>query len=339
VSGTDARIDQYDLLIFDLDGVVLLGHDPIPGAVEAINDLLDRGRRVAYATNNASRRAPEVSDLLTSLGIRANADDVITSAQASATVLRDRLDDSARVLIVGGPALRQEVADVGLTPVTSADDKPQAVVQGYAPGVGWTQLAEACIAINRGAVWVATNADRTLPSPRGELPGNGSLVAALAHALQRRPDVIVGKPAPTLFKRAAAKVGAKRALVIGDRLDTDIAGGINATMDSLLVLSGVSTARDLLASPASARPTWVAADVRGLLDGAMAVPDADRDGGAVSGGWTVRRAKDGLEVDGAGSAVSALAALAAACWAGSNVPQITPASTDATKALDELHLA
>jgi glycerol-1-phosphatase len=342
VSHPDSPVNSYDLVIFDLDGVVFLGHEPIDGAVEAINGLVDAGKPVAYATNNASRRAAEVADLLVSLGIRATADEVITSAQESAAIIAQRLKPADRVLIVGGPALRREIADVGLTPVTSADDKPEAVVQGYAPDVGWKQLAEACLAVRAGAIWVATNADRTLPSPRGELPGNGSLVAALATALDRQPDLIVGKPAPTLFERAARKAGARKPLVVGDRLDTDIGGGVRAGMDSLLVLTGVSTAHDVLTAPATTRPTWIAADLRGLTDGAVAVPDADPDGRASAGGWSVRRAEAGLELDGSGTAVAALAALAAACWAAdqsADAPAITAASTDAATALRELGLS
>ncbi len=224
----DSLVDAYDLFIFDLDGVVVLGHEPVDGAVEALNALIKGGSRVAYATNNASRRAVEVAELLVGIGIAAQSAEVVTSAQASARLLADQLEPGDAVLVVGGPALTAEIMEVGLRPVTSADDHPKAVVQGYAREVGWPHLAEACVAVRAGASWVATNADRTLPSPRGELPGNGSLVAALATALDRQPDTIVGKPAPALFRSAADKVGAKRPVVIGDRLDTDIEGAVNA---------------------------------------------------------------------------------------------------------------
>jgi hypothetical protein len=167
------------------------------------------------------------------------------------------------------------------------------------------------------------------------------LVAALATALDRQPDLIVGKPAPTLFESAARKAGARKPLVVGDRLDTDIAGAVQAGMDSLLVLTGVSTAADLLAAPLELRPTWVAADLRGLRDGAVRVPDADPDGQSSAGGWSVRRAEAGLELDGAGTPVAALAALAAAGWAmdkGTELPSLTSASPDAATALRDLGL-
>lgn len=335
-------IDRYDLAIFDLDGVVFLGHQPIGGAVEAFADLAERAVAVAFATNNASRRAVDVAELLVSLGITARADEVVTSAQASAKLLAERLPAGARVYVVGGPALVAEISDVGLTPVDSADDRPAAVVQGYAPDVSWTQLAEACVAVRNGALWVATNPDRTLPSPRGELPGNGSLVAALAHALERQPDVVVGKPAPTLFEAAAAKVSATKPLVIGDRLDTDIQGAVSAGMDGLLVLTGVSTPGDVLAAPDGTRPTWLAPDLRALADEGEAalVPTAGVDDvRAVSGGWTARRTGAGLELAGSGTAVAALAALAAMAWAGGGVPAITARDAAAATALKSLGLA
>ena len=150
---------------------------------------------------------------------------MLTSARAAAELLAADLPPGTPVLVVGAPALREEIAAVGLRPVTDPDDRPAAVVQGYGPDVGWAELAEATVAIRAGARWVATNTDATLPSPRGPLPGNGSLVAAVSTALGgRRPDTVVGKPQPALFALAAGHVGARRALVVGDRLDTDIEG-------------------------------------------------------------------------------------------------------------------
>ena len=335
----DSPVDRYDLVIFDLDGVVFLGHEPIDGAVAAINGLVDAGKPVAYATNNASRRAGEVAALLVSLGIHAVAAEVITSAQASAAILAERLATGDPVLIVGGPALRAEISDVGLMPVSAAEDRPRAVVQGYAPDVGWTQLAEACVAIRNGAMWIATNADRTLPSPRGELPGNGSLVAVLTTALDRQPDLVVGKPAPRLFTTAANRISATRPLVVGDRLDTDVAGAIQAGMDSLLVLTGVATPADVLVAPVRSRPTWISANLRGLMGGAVRVPSADSDGTASADGWTVRSVDGDLQLDGAGTEVAALAALAAAAWAMGSEPTVTAASAAAATALKYLRLS
>ncbi len=333
-------VDQYDLVIFDLDGVVYLGHDPIPGAVEALNGLARSGPPVAYATNNASRRADDVANLLASMGAVASPAEVVTSAQAAARLMADRLAPASEVLVVGAPALHAELTEVGLTPVTSADPQPAAVVQGYAADVAWNHLAEASVAIRRGAWWVATNTDTTLPSGRGPLPGNGALVAALRTALGRSPDVVVGKPAPKLFAVAAERAGAGKPLVVGDRLDTDVAGASRAGMDSLLVMTGVTTPDDLLAAPDSMRPTWIAADLRALTDlgAAVRVPASSRDA-ARTGGWTARRSEAGVELDGDGPAVAALAAIAALAWAHGEPEEITAADAAAARALKSLGLA
>jgi HAD superfamily hydrolase (TIGR01450 family) len=267
----DRLVDAYDLVVLDLDGVVYLGDRPIPAAVEAVSQLRREGKPIAYATNNASRRPPEVAALLSGMGVPAEADEVLTSSGAAVRVLADRFGPAARILVVGADALRAEVRDAGMVPVASADDGPVAVVQGYGPEVGWADLAEASLAVRAGAAWYATNTDRTLPSPRGPLPGNGSLVAALRTALDRGPDVVVGKPEPALFRAAADRAGAKRPLVVGDRLDTDIEAAHRAGMDSLLVLTGVSTRDDLDRTPVDRRPTYVANDLSGLFADAEAL--------------------------------------------------------------------
>ncbi|GIH19251.1 HAD-IIA family hydrolase [Rugosimonospora africana] len=345
MSGQARVVDGYDLIIFDLDGVVYLGTEPVPGAADAINRLHEEHRALAYATNNAGRLPQDVAALLVSLGIPASADEVITSPQAAARLLAERLPAGSRVLIVGADALRAEIAGAGLEPVDTAEDAPAAVVQGYGPDVGWRMLAEASVAIRAGALWVATNADRTLPSPRGPLPGNGSLVAALVTALDRAPDAIVGKPEPALFNQAAKRIGAQRPVVVGDRLDTDIEGAVRAGMDSVLVLTGVSTAQDLLAAPAHQRPTFVAFDLTGLFTvdsssdesgSARLTPRGDPDQSA--SGWRVSREGDALELAGEGTPVEALRLLAAHSWDGGPPDAVMAAGSAAEEALRVLRL-
>jgi HAD superfamily hydrolase (TIGR01450 family) len=262
---TGALVDRYDLVIFDLDGVVYVGTEPVPGAADAIGRLRERGTPIAFVTNNASRSAADVARLLASVGVPAGPAEVTTSAQAAATVLAERFEPGGPVLVVGTSSLEAEVAAVGLKPVRRADAEPVAVVQGYGPDVGWPDLAEACVAVRRGAWWIATNTDRTLPSPEGPLPGNGALVAALATALGRDPDLVVGKPAPTLLAEAARRHGARHPLMVGDRLDTDIEGAHRAGMDSLLVLTGVSRREELDTAPPERKPTYVAANLDALI--------------------------------------------------------------------------
>ena len=320
-----ALADGYDLVILDLDGVVYLGTEPVPGAVDAVNRLRERGTALVFATNNAARRPDEVATALGGLGIPAGPDEVLTSPQAAAALLADRLAPGSAVLVVGTDALSTEVAGVGLTPVSRAGERPAAMVQGYGPRVGWPELAEACVAIRSGALWVATNRDRTLPSPRGPLPGNGALIAVLTTALGREPDEVVGKPAPTLFRRAAQRAGASRPLVVGDRLDTDIEGAVRAGMDSLLVLTGVTTPAELFAAPPDRRPTHVAPDLTALF-----TVDSGPDG------WRVRHRGTVLELAGTGTPAGALTALCAAAWAGGAPTAVVPGSDRAAAVLEQL---
>ncbi|MFC7532222.1 HAD-IIA family hydrolase [Actinoplanes sp. GCM10030250] len=311
---TDHLASGYDLAVFDLDGVVFLIDKPIPGAAEAVERLRADGTAIAYATNNASRRAADVAALLNGMGVSAAPAEVLTSAGASAALLAERLPAGSPVLVVGADALRDEVRDAGLTPVGSAEDAPVAVLQGYGPEVGWKNLAEAALAVRAGATWFATNTDRTLPSPRGPLPGNGSLVAVLRTALDREPDVVVGKPQPGIFTAAVALSKAERPLGIGDRLDTDIEGLVNAGIDSLLVLTGVSGPADLLAAPPERRPTFVTADLSGLFRPAedARVPAT----GDEAGGWRIVRDGDEATLDGSGDPVDALRLLCRVTWDG-----------------------
>ncbi len=231
---------QYDCLLLDLDGTLFRGRRPTEGAVQALAGVQSRA---FFVTNNASRSAAEVAAHLTELGFTATADDVATSAQSAARLLADQLRAGSPVLIVGTDALADEVAAVGLRPVRRYDDHPVAVVQGLSMSIGWPDLAEAALAIRSGALWVAANIDPTLPTERGLLPGNGSMVAALRAATGAEPQV-AGKPAPALLTDAAARGDFRAPLVVGDRLDTDIEGANAAKLPSLMVLTGVNSARD-----------------------------------------------------------------------------------------------
>lgn len=260
--GTDSGTldSRYDVLLLDLDGTVYQGMEVIPGAKDALADCT---ARQYFVTNNASRAPDDVADHLTELGMNATADFVVTSAQAAARLVATHVSAGSKVLVVGAEALAAEVRNVGLVPVWSFDDGPDAVVQGLSRDLCWAQLAEGALAIRAGAVWVASNVDTTLPSERGLLPGNGSLVAALQAATGRDP-IIAGKPARPIMDDARRLSAAQNPLVVGDRLDTDIAGANGAGLDSLLVLTGVSGALDVIRADAWHRPTYVAADLAGL---------------------------------------------------------------------------
>lgn len=302
--------ETYDVALLDLDGVVYLGGTGIPGAPQALTEARRRGMRLAFVTNNASRSPAAIAQQLTRLGVSASPADLVTSAQAAARLIADRLPPGSAVLVAGGIGLRLALREHGLRPVSTAAERPAAVVQGYAPDISYALLAEAAEAIRGGAWYVASNADATLPSSRGPLPGNGSLVQLIVTATGREP-VVAGKPEPPLHAEAVRRTGAHRPLVVGDRLDTDIEGAVRAGADSMLVLTGVSQPADAVLAPPQRRPVYLAADLNGLLEPHPEVTAAD---GAFScGGWTVRLTSD-LEVSGAGQPIDGLRALCAAAW-------------------------
>lgn len=300
---------EHDVLLLDLDGTVYHGDRAVPGAAAV---LADSAQRLCYVTNNASRSPTDVVAKLQGLGFAADLDSVVTSAQSAARLLAERLSPHDRVLVVGTSALVEEVEGVGLVAVRGADDDPAAVVHGHSPDTGWRELAEATVAVRAGALWVATNIDATLPSERGLLPGNGSLVGVVATASGCQP-LVAGKPARPIMDDALARSGSTRPLVVGDRLDTDIAGAQTVGARSLLVLTGVSTAADLIAAPPQQRPDLVASNLGGLD-----LPAAQLALGAAVPGWTATLDDDVLVVrrsgpqEQAGPAVG-LDALRAAC--------------------------
>jgi HAD superfamily hydrolase (TIGR01450 family) len=269
----------YDVALLDLDGVVYLGGTAIPGAAEALHKAMDAGMRLAYVTNNAFRTPSAIAARLAALGVPAasgsaapepgngsgTAGSVITSAQAAATLLAERLPPGARVLVVGGIGLRAAVRERGLRPVSTALDRPAAVVQGYSPDIDYSLLTEGALAVAAGALFVASNADATLPTARGRQPGNGSLAQVIRSATGRDP-IVAGKPEPPMHAEAVRRTGAQHPLIVGDRLDTDIEGANRAGTDSLLVLTGVTHPLDAVLAPAPQRPVYLAADLTGLLE-------------------------------------------------------------------------
>lgn len=306
--------EAYDAALLDLDGVLYVGPHGVPHAAASVAAARRAGMAVAYVTNNASRRPAAVAAHLTELDIPAEPSDVVTSGQAAVRMLAVRVPAGSAVLVIGSDGLAEEIAAGGFRPVRTVDDAggggPAAVVQGLAPQTDWRDLAEAAVAIRAGAVWVTGNTDSTLPSPRGPLPGNGSLVAALRTATGAEP-LVAGKPEPALHLESVARVGSRRPLVVGDRLDTDVLGAVRGGADSLLVLTGVADAAAVLAAPSGSRPTYVASDLRGLL---RPHPAAVVDGDSARCGFG-RATYDGrgaLDVQGGGD--DALRAACAVAW-------------------------
>jgi glycerol-1-phosphatase len=276
-------------VVCDLDGVVYRGTDPVPGAPTALQDIVARGTRVVYATNNASRVLSEVASHLAGLGAPASVSDVVSSAQAGAARLATELPPGAVVLALGGEGVVEALRDAGLVPLAARDhtgsgsNAVAAVLQGLGTELRVRDFQSAARTLSTGLPWVATNDDATLPLPWGQSPGNGAYIDLLAGAVGRRPQV-VGKPHPPLYELAIERLGtvAARTLAVGDRIGTDIVGAEASGLDSAWVLTGVDRPSDLVASQSS--PTYVIASLAELLM-PYAAPVADERG------WRCRAAK------------------------------------------------
>ncbi|NNG19479.1 HAD-IIA family hydrolase [Naumannella sp. ID2617S] len=288
-----ALVDAHDAALFDLDGVVYLGPEPVPGAAEGIAALRERGTRVGFVTNNAARTPAAVAEHLVELGVPAEQADVVTSSQAGARLLAERVAADAAILVVGTDALAAEVRAVGLRPVSAGEQPPAAVIQGYHPDLPWRLIDEAGFAIQAGALWVATNTDSNRPTDRGLVAGAGAQINALRQAVEVDP-LVAGKPCPPLLEETVRRLGAERPIFVGDRIDTDIDGAAAVGMTSLFVFTGAHGKAELVA--ATHRPDHLGHDLRALLEPAAEVElDGDT---ARCGEGCVRRRGDGFAVDG-----------------------------------------
>jgi glycerol 3-phosphatase-2 len=267
---------EYDTLLCDLDGVIYEGKNAIEPAPQVIRDFQNAGVTVGYVTNNSSRRAETIAEQLRGFGIPTEPTQVIGSAQTGAALLATLIPAGSKVLVVGGDGLRHAVEQLGFQLVDSAEDKPAGVIQGFAPDVAWKNLAEAAYAIQGGAKWVATNQDWTIPQERGVAPGNGTLVSAVHTAVGILPPV-AGKPEPEIFHTATKQLNAKRALFVGDRIDTDITGANRAGIDSVLVMTGISDRREVIGVKEAGRPKYIIANM-GELTSKYEAPKATKRG-------------------------------------------------------------
>lgn len=311
-------IDGFDALICDLDGVIVTGPLAVMHAVESVNAL---EVPVVFMTNNASRARSEVAAMLREHGVRTSEDLILTSSLAAARWLAATVPAGAPVLAIGGPGVAATLRCVGLEPRSpQAAGEVVAVVQGYGPQVTAADLGAAAAAIQSGARWVATNDDLTLPTERGPVPGNGSLVAAVRAAVDVDP-VVMGKPHAPMYALAADLVGApaRRTVAVGDRLETDIAGARAMGMAAALVLTGVHEPADAAAAAPKCRPTHVLEDLRGLAEG---YPEAEMEGDWARRGDARARCGRTLHVEGHG--IDAVRAALDAVWAAVDAGRITP---------------
>ena len=315
----------FDALLLDLDGTVWAGEEAIPAAVDAINSSR---LPAVYITNNASRGPAEVAGRLRAIGLETSEEDVLTSAQAAVALAGEYLKTGDPVYVVGAASFRDLVRRAGYTVVESADQSPVVVLHGHNPETGWRELSEAALAIANGARYIASNLDTSLPSERGLLVGNGSMVAAVSSATGVTP-VSAGKPEAAMFLQAAERVGAKRPLAVGDRLNTDVAGAVAAGIPALHVLTGVSGPLELLEAPVQHRPTFIAESMAALHeDPATLSPGAQ-------GGFSAR--VDGRDIivsrgEAASTSMHALRTVLEVAWLMDEPPRYVRPNSDAAEA-------
>lgn len=300
----------YDLALLDLDGVVYVDGDPVPGAPDHLARARSAGMRLAFVTNNASRTPDTVAGRLSAMGVPAESHDVVTSAQAAARVLVDRLGPDAPVVVLGAEGLSVAIAEAGLRAVTT-DDDAEALVTGYGPDVLWRDVMHAAVRVRDGLWWVASNTDLTIPTGYGLAPGHGVLVDMVRRFSGVDP-VVAGKPQRPLLDETVRRVGGHRPLMVGDRLDTDIEGAVNAEVDSLLVMTGVTGLEELAAAGPGERPTYLSADLRGLTEPHRA--PAETGTGFELEGWTARMEAGALAVSGTGPVDAWWRVVAATAW-------------------------
>ncbi|MGH3411713.1 MAG: HAD-IIA family hydrolase [Marmoricola sp.] len=314
LKSTDGPLtSRYDVAALDLDGVVYVGRSAVPDAPAALASAAEAGMRVAFVTNNASRTPELVAAHLRELGIHARAEDVVTSAQAAARLLRRLAGPGDRVYVIGAVGLEEALRERDLVPVTDgAGGEPVAVVQGYGPDMPWRQVVRGAMLVKDGLPWVATNTDMTIPTAAGLGPGNGTLVRLVAEFAGRSPEV-AGKPEPALFEETLDRVAGERPLMVGDRADTDIAGANRLGWDSLLVLTGVTGLAELVALAPESRPCYIAGDL-GALDQPHPRP-VDEGDRHVLGGWRAGIERGRLVVAGNGGHDDWWRCVATTAWA------------------------
>jgi glycerol-1-phosphatase len=261
-----STISRYDQLILDLDGCVWLGDRPVPGSVEAVAALREAGKRLAFATNDPRHAGEEYVAKLWGMGIQASLGDVVTVGGAMQHLLAEtRRGQTA--FVIGTAPMRRHVADAGLKLLNHTDlaSRADLVVVGGTEDLVYAELRDATLAIRRGADFLATGRDPTYPQPDGLWPGTGAIVAALEYATGSTAQ-IVGKPEPQLFMTALDRLGEGRTLVVGDRLDSDVAAAGRARLDAALVLSGGTSAEEV--DGAEPKPVAVAETLGALVAGA-----------------------------------------------------------------------
>jgi glycerol 3-phosphatase-2 len=258
-----ALADDFDGLLIDLDGVVWIGREPVPGAPEALQALLAAGKRIVFVTNNPAKLPAAYQERLQAMGVEVGEDQIVTAGMVAARLAADAAGPDGSAFVISRGPLKEMVAAAGVTVLEgeAGRDASVVVVSGHRE-FDYAALLTAKRALDRGAALIATSRDPTMPMPGGEWPGTGAILAAVETASGRVAE-IAGKPERHLFEIALAAIGAERVAMVGDRVSSDIEGGRRAGLETILVLSG-TTIRER-AQAAEPRPDHVVDDLAALL--------------------------------------------------------------------------
>jgi glycerol-1-phosphatase len=256
--------DGFDGFLVDLDGVVWIGRDPLPGAVEALQALLTAGKELVFVTNNPGRAPATYAERLAEMGIAVDEQRVVTAGVVTARLAAERAGPGRRAFVIGAAAFKDEVSAAGLELVEGeAGRAAELVLASGHRGFDYEELLTATLALQRGAALFATSRDPTLPMPGGAWPGTGAILAAIETASGATAE-IGGKPEPPLFELARERLdGAERVAMVGDRVSSDIEGGGRAGLATVLVLSGATSPEE--AERAQPRPDHTIDDLGALL--------------------------------------------------------------------------
>ncbi len=257
-------LHAYDQVLLDLDGCVWIGEEAIPGSAQAVEEIRRAGKTIAFITNDARHSPEEYVRKLWSLGLQASLEEIVTVGAAIQYALAGRLPGST-AYVIGSPAVFRHVAESGHRIVngTQQATRPDVVVIAGHDAFNYDELREATQGALSGAEIIAAGRDRTFPGPGGQWPGTGAILAAVEYA-SRRSGRVVGKPDPLIFSTALDRLGPGRALMIGDRIESDLAGATAAGLDGAIVLTGVSTRAEAEAATEPA-PVAIAVDLRTLV--------------------------------------------------------------------------
>jgi glycerol-1-phosphatase len=256
--------DEFDGLLVDLDGVVWIGRELVPGSVEALGSLFAAGKKVAFVTNNPGKPAAEYARRLTEAGVEVGPELIVTAGEATARLAAEHTGAGGSAFVIGAPAFHDTVATAGLRLLEGEAGREAGVVlvSGHR-GFDYDELLTATLALQRGAALFATSRDPTLPMPDGPWPGTGAVLAAVETASGATAE-IGGKPEPHLFEMARERIGgAARVAMVGDRVSSDIEGGRRAGLETILVLSGATSREE--AAVAAPSPDRIVEDLAALV--------------------------------------------------------------------------